>query len=109
MPEPARYTILVAKDAKQATLDMSKVLQIAIEAEQEKIDELERWNFRLFFTQFFHRHGLHLLWTTNTWFLLNMAFYSQNLFQKNILSTIGWIVEAETKNALEEVYKIVRA
>jgi PHS family inorganic phosphate transporter-like MFS transporter len=31
MPETARYTALVAKNAKQATADMSKVLQVEIE------------------------------------------------------------------------------
>lgn len=36
MPETARYTTLVAKNAKQAAADMSKVLQVEIEAEQER-------------------------------------------------------------------------
>ncbi|PPR93142.1 hypothetical protein GOBAR_AA27530 [Gossypium barbadense] len=83
MPETARYTALVAKNAKQAASDMSK--------------------------EFAKRHGLHLLGTTTTWFLLDIAFYSQNLFQKDIFSAIGWIPSAKTMNALEEVYKIARA
>jgi len=44
-----------------------------------------------------------------TWFLLDIAYYSQNLFQKDIFSAIGWIPEAKTMSALEEVYKIARA
>ncbi|KAJ7979864.1 Phosphate transporter [Quillaja saponaria] len=36
MPETARYTALVAKNAKQAASDMSKVLQVELEAEEEK-------------------------------------------------------------------------
>ncbi|KAG8370431.1 hypothetical protein BUALT_Bualt14G0116100 [Buddleja alternifolia] len=40
MPETARYTALVAKNAKQAASDMSKVLQVDIEAEPEKVDRL---------------------------------------------------------------------
>lgn len=112
MPETARYTALVAKNAKQAASDMSRVLQVEIEAEQEKIGELERQkgnDFGLFSKQFLRRHSLHLLGTTSTWFLLDIAFYSQNLFQKDIFSAIGWIAEAKTMNALEEVYKIARA
>ncbi|KAK7844251.1 putative inorganic phosphate transporter 1-7 [Quercus suber] len=48
-------------------------------------------------------------WDNNTWFLLDIAFYSQNLFQKDIFSAIGWIPPAKTMNAIEEVYRIARA
>lgn len=112
MPETARYTALVAKNAKQAASDMSKVLQVDIEAEQSKVEQLtksEAGAFGLFTKQFFRRHGLHLLGTTSTWFLLDIAFYSQNLFQKDIFSAIGWIPAAKTMNALEEVFRIGRA
>ncbi|OVA14892.1 General substrate transporter [Macleaya cordata] len=112
MPETARYTALVAKNAKQAAADMSKVLQVEIEAEQEKIEKLSEdksLSFGLFSKEFVHRHGLHLLGTTSTWFLLDIAYYSQNLFQKDIFSAVGWIPPAPTMNALEEVFKIARA
>lgn len=112
MPETARYTALVAKNAKQAASDMSKVLQVEIEAEQEKVGKIAeepKNDFGLFTKQFLHRHGLHLLGTTSTWFLLDIAFYSQNLFQKDIFSAIGWIPPAKEMNAIQEVFKIARA
>ncbi|XVF32401.1 hypothetical protein REPUB_Repub17cG0079100 [Reevesia pubescens] len=111
MPETARYTALVAKNAKQAASDMSKVLQMDIEAEPQKIEQLQRKKskFGLFSKEFAKRHGLHLLGTTTTWFLLDIAFYSQNLFQKDIFSAVGWIPPAKTMNALEEVFRIARA
>ncbi|VFQ63347.1 unnamed protein product [Cuscuta campestris] len=111
MPETARYTALVAKNAKQAASDMSKVMQMEIVADhvEKPIHEGNRGEFGLFSKTFLCRHGLHLLGTTTTWFLLDIAFYSQNLFQKDIFSAIGWIPKAETMNALEEVYKIARA
>lgn len=110
MPETARYTALVAKNAKQAAVDMSKVLQVELEAEPEKVVEKRSANdFGLFSKQFLKRHGLHLLGTTSTWFLLDIAFYSQNLFQKDIFSAIGWIPPAKTMNAIQEVFKISRA
>lgn len=112
MPETARYTALVAKNAKQAATDMSKVLQVQLEAEDEKLEKIteEKSNsFGLFTKQFAARHGLHLLGTTSTWFLLDIAFYSQNLFQKDIFSAIGWIPKAERMNAIHEVYRIARA
>ncbi|OIW11266.1 hypothetical protein TanjilG_28357 [Lupinus angustifolius] len=107
MPETARYTALVAKDMKQAAADMSKVLQVEIQAEPRIKDQ--RNSFGLFSKEFLRRHGLHLVGTSVTWFLLDIAFYSQNLFQKDIFSAVGWIPSAETMNALEEVYKIARA
>ncbi|KAF5752387.1 inorganic phosphate transporter 1-4-like [Tripterygium wilfordii] len=112
MPETARYTALVAKNAKQAAADMSKVLQVDLEAEQEKVETIVQdkgGEFGLFTKQFVRRHGLHLLGTTTTWFLLDIAFYSQNLFQKDIFSAIGWIPKAKTMSALEELFKIARA
>ncbi|KAG6597367.1 putative inorganic phosphate transporter 1-7, partial [Cucurbita argyrosperma subsp. sororia] len=110
MPETARYTALVAKNAKQAAADMSKVLQVELESEQDKIEEGKSKNeFGLFSKSFLRRHGLHLLGTTSTWFLLDIAFYSQNLFQKDIFTAIGWLPPAKTMNAIEEVFKIARA
>ncbi|MQM20140.1 hypothetical protein Taro_053156 [Colocasia esculenta] len=112
MPETARYTALVAKNAKQAAADMSKVLQMEIEEEQAKVEQLSKDqsnSYGLFSREFARRHGLHLLGTTTTWFLLDIAFYSQNLFQKDIFSAIGWIPKAATMNAIEEVFRIARA
>ncbi|KAM0966619.1 hypothetical protein ACFX2J_022167 [Malus domestica] len=77
-----------------ATSDMSKVLQVQFEAEEEELEKItqEKSNsFGLFTKQFVARHGLHLLGTTSTWFLLDIAFYSQNLFQKDIFNAIRWI------------------
>lgn len=112
MPETARYTALVAKNAEQAAKDMSKVMQMEIGA-APKIEEEQAGSkakpYGLFSKQFLSRHGLHLLGTCTTWFLLDIAFYSQNLFQKDIFSAIGWIPPAKTMNAIEEVYKIARA
>ncbi|KAI3773000.1 hypothetical protein L6452_04196 [Arctium lappa] len=109
MPETARYTALVAKNVTKAASDMSKVLNVEIESDQQKLDVKSGNSFGLFSKEFLKRHGLHLLGTTTTWFLLDIAFYSQNLFQKDIFTAIGWIPPAKTMNAIEEVYRIARA
>lgn len=112
MPETARYTALVAKNAKQAAQDMAKVLNVELEAEEEKLEKLAEKpsnTFGLFSRQFLKRHGLHLLGTSTTWFLLDIAFYSNNLFQKDIFSDIGWIPPAKTMNAVHEVYRVAKA
>ncbi|GAB2217727.1 hypothetical protein Droror1_Dr00000935 [Drosera rotundifolia] len=112
MPETARYTSLIAKNAKQAADDMAKVLQVDLAVEQEKVNRLTSRpsnEFGLFSKEFVKRHGLHLLGTTTTWFLLDIAFYSQNLFQKDIFSAIGWIPPAKKMSALGELFKVARA
>jgi PHS family inorganic phosphate transporter-like MFS transporter len=108
MPETARYTALVAGDAKQAAEDMAKVLQVEqIQAVERKKDE--RIRYGLFSPEFMRRHGRHLLGTTTCWFLLDVAFYSQNLFQKNVYVAVGWIPSAPSMSAVEEVFRISRA
>ena len=117
MPETARYTALVAKDAKLAAQDMSKVLQVDLQAESEQVrtdiespaQETSKNSFGLFSKQFMKRHGRHLVGTTVCWFLLDIAFYSQNLFQKDIFSAIGWIPAAPTMSALKEAFTVARA
>ncbi|CAF1987212.1 unnamed protein product [Brassica napus] len=57
MPETARYTALVAKNIKQATQEMSKVLQVDLEME-ERADFIKdpRLNYCLFSKEFAKRH-----------------------------------------------------
>ncbi|BAF26621.1 Os10g0444600, partial [Oryza sativa Japonica Group] len=113
MPETARYTALIARNAKQAAADMSKVLDTEIQEDADRAEAVaaggagNEWG--LFSRQFVRRHGVHLVATTSTWFLLDIAFYSQNLFQKDIFSKVGWIPPARTMNAVEEVFRIARA
>ncbi|KAK6917088.1 Major facilitator, sugar transporter-like [Dillenia turbinata] len=83
MPETARYTALVAKNAHQAASDMSKVLQVEVQVEQEKVDQLAARP--------------------------ESSYGFQNLFQKDIFSAVGWIPKAKTMIAMEEVYRIGRA
>ncbi|KAD6453286.1 hypothetical protein E3N88_07991 [Mikania micrantha] len=112
MPETARYTALVAKNAKQAASDMARVLHVEIDPEEVKVEKLTqdtKNSFGLFSREFARRHGLHLLGTTSTWFLLDIAFYSQNLFQKDVLSGIGWIPPATTMSAVGEVFRVAKA
>ncbi|KAG0452682.1 hypothetical protein HPP92_025346 [Vanilla planifolia] len=112
MPETARYTALVARNIKQAAADMSRVLHVHIEEDdmtKAESTKAEGKRFGLLTSEFVRRHGLHLVGTTTTWFFLDIAFYSQNLFQKDIFSAVGWLPKANTMGALEEMYKIARA
>ncbi|KAE8714536.1 putative inorganic phosphate transporter 1-5 [Hibiscus syriacus] len=112
MPETARYTALIARNSKQAAADMSKVLNVELKSDEEKVEKIitaPSNSFGLFSKEFAKRHGLHLLGTTSTWFLLDIAFYSSNLFQKDIFTAIGWLPKAENMSATHEVYRVARA
>ncbi|KAK1666157.1 hypothetical protein QYE76_054316 [Lolium multiflorum] len=110
MPETARYTAIIEGNAKQASNDMQKVLEITIDDEQEKLAKFRAANeYSLLSKEFAKRHGLHLLGTTTTWFLLDVAFYSQNLTQKDIFPAIKLTGPPESMNALREVFVLSRA
>ncbi|KAJ4974718.1 hypothetical protein NE237_007892 [Protea cynaroides] len=92
---------------------MATVLNVEMEAEPKKVERLaiEPSNtYGLFSKEFLHRHGHHLLGITSTWFFIDIAFYSQSMFQKDIfISNVGWIPSAKTMSALQETYMIARA
>ena len=44
-----------------------------------------------------------------SWFLLDVAFYSQNLFQKDVFLQIGWLPPGESVNAMTETFRVARA
>uniref|UniRef100_A0A2N9EJV6 Major facilitator superfamily (MFS) profile domain-containing protein n=1 Tax=Fagus sylvatica TaxID=28930 RepID=A0A2N9EJV6_FAGSY len=86
----------------------------AAEPESDKVDqtlllETQPIPYGLFSQEFAKRHGLHLVGTSVCWFLLDIAFYSQNLFQKDIFTAVGWLPAAKTMSAIEEVFTVARA
>ncbi|KAH0664557.1 hypothetical protein KY284_029488 [Solanum tuberosum] len=110
MPETGRYTAIIEGNAKQAAIDMGKVLDIEIQAEGEKLAKFKAANeYSLLSNEFFMRHGHHLLGTMTTWFLLDIAFYSQNLTQKDIFPTMGLVSNAKNISALREMFETSRA
>ncbi|KAE9456304.1 hypothetical protein C3L33_11808, partial [Rhododendron williamsianum] len=91
---------------------MAQVLNVEFDPEEAKLEKFveEPSNqYGLFSKEFLHRHGLHLLGTATCWFLLDISFYSQNLFQKSIFTAIGWLPPAANMSGIQEVYKISRA
>ncbi|KAK2983647.1 hypothetical protein RJ640_023181 [Escallonia rubra] len=110
MPETGRYTAIIEGNAKQAAIDMGRVLDIEIEADQENLAQYKAANdYSLLSREFFNRHGFHLLGTMTTWFLLDIAFYSQNLTQKDIFPVMGLTNKDTEVNALREMFETSRA
>ncbi|KAL1822260.1 hypothetical protein DCAR_0310075 [Daucus carota subsp. sativus] len=110
MPETGRYTAIIEGNAKQAAADMGRVLEIEIQAEPDKLSDYKAANsYTLFSAEFLRRHGFHLLGTTTTWFLLDIAFYSQNLTQKDIFPVMGLTSKDVDVSALREMFETSRA
>ncbi|KAF6134463.1 hypothetical protein GIB67_034877 [Kingdonia uniflora] len=110
MPETGRYTAIIVGNAKKAANDMGKVLEIDIQEDQDKLAEFKANNdYPLMSKEFLRRHGMHLIGTMSTWFLLDIAFYSQNLTQKDIFPAIGLTSPPETINAIRELFETSRA
>ncbi|XP_027089576.1 low affinity inorganic phosphate transporter 4-like [Coffea arabica] len=110
MPETARYTAIIEGNAKQAAADMGGVLDVEIQADQDKLTQFRSANeYKLWSMEFFQRHGRHLIGTMTTWFLLDIAFYSQNLTQKDIFPTMGLTSAAADVSALKEMFETSRA
>ncbi|CAL5035438.1 unnamed protein product [Urochloa decumbens] len=109
MPETARYTALIARNLKQAVSDMNMVLDIDINdlTEQEDANTLANQdNFGLFSSIFMCRHGWHLISTMVCWFMLDVVFYSLNLFMIDIF-TAGF-GDASKEGILEQTNKIAK-
>ncbi|KDP22178.1 hypothetical protein JCGZ_26009 [Jatropha curcas] len=62
MPETGRHTALVQGNAKQAAMDMGRVLDMKIEEEQDKVMQFKAANdYPLLSNEFDKRRGLHLI------------------------------------------------
>ncbi|KAG6737153.1 hypothetical protein POTOM_059814 [Populus tomentosa] len=111
MPETARYTALVEGNHKKAAKDMAKVLEkdITIDEATSKAPVNPKSSYRLFSQEFLRNHGAQLLGTASTWFLLDIAFYSLNLTQKEVYLSAGSINKASSMKAIEEVYHLSKA
>ncbi|XP_027331388.1 probable inorganic phosphate transporter 1-2 [Abrus precatorius] len=111
MPETARYTALVEGNHKKAVEDMAKVLvkDIPSEESNNRISSMPSLSYGFFSSEFLEKHGLHLLGTTSTWFLLDIAFYTLLLTQKDIYPASGLVPKASRMNAIEEVFELSKA
>ncbi|CAM8925441.1 unnamed protein product [Rhodiola kirilowii] len=110
MPETGRYTALIQGNAKQAAIDMGRVLDLEFQGEDDLLEQFRAANqYKLLSREFVRRHGRHLIGTMSTWFLLDIAFYSQNLTQKDIFPAMGLTNKAEHVSALREMFETSRA
>ncbi|XVE86018.1 hypothetical protein DITRI_Ditri18aG0002600 [Diplodiscus trichospermus] len=109
MPETARYTALVQGDQRKAAADMAKVLEtdITVAETSSKVDP--KSSYGLLSSEFMKRHGAHLIGTSTTWFLLDIAFYSLQFTQNDVYPASGLLHKAASMNAIEETFHLSKA
>lgn len=104
-----RYTALVEHNVLQAAKDMEKVLDVSLSqiAEDHPLPSpIPSPSYPLLSRKFFRRHGRNLLSCASTWFLLDVAFYSTNLFQSKIYHR--FIPEKSRVNAFEAAFEVAK-
>ncbi|GLJ22732.1 hypothetical protein SUGI_0428290 [Cryptomeria japonica] len=112
IPETARYTALVTRNGRQAVLDMSRVLHLEIEEDEECVSSMEtpQPRFGFFSRDFMKYHGVQLLGTASSWFFVDLAFYSSSLFQRDIIyRSKGGLIPCHQLNPVREVFYSARA
>lgn len=92
----------------QATRDMEKVLDVPITqiAEDEPLRPMNPPSYPLLSKKFFRRHGRDLFACSTTWLLVDIVFYSSNLFQSQIYKR--YLPNKEEVNAFKDVFYVAR-
>ncbi|XP_030951043.1 probable inorganic phosphate transporter 1-9 [Quercus lobata] len=107
MPETARYTALVELNVLQAAKDMEKVLDVSIsQIAEDDPQPLHQPSYPLFSKQFLRRHGRDLFSCATSWFLLDIVFYSNNLFQSQIYKK--YLGDRRKKNAYQDAFNVAK-
>eukprot|EP00960_Hanusia_phi_P057099 763457-Hanusia_phi.AAC.1 len=102
IPETERYEVIVKGDTQTAAKQIGLTDPSVVQASGLKARG-HTWG------SFLRLYGLPLLGCACSWFLLDIAFYSQGLFQADVFTIVGWLPASYTMNAVEEVYSIARA
>jgi len=103
-PETPRFTLHVQGDKEKLAKDMGGVVKQELDSTTTK-----QANPDLSFGQFMRKHGKELVGCAMSWFLLDVAFYSQNLFQKDVFTQVNWLPGSGAMNAFTETFKVARA
>ncbi|XP_074286773.1 putative inorganic phosphate transporter 1-9 [Silene latifolia] len=112
MPESARYTALVERNAVQAAKDMEKVIEVSMAQMMEETSSgttpliLPPQTYPLFSKQFLQCHGRDLFSCAATWLIVDIIFYSTNLLQSHIYEFA--LPHPQDVNAFQEAYNVAR-
>ncbi|KAJ0024944.1 hypothetical protein Pint_09183 [Pistacia integerrima] len=109
MPETARYTALVEQNVLQAAKDMEKVLDVSMSQIAEEFPLSPKPpSYNLLSRKFIRQHGRDLFACSTSWFLVDIVFYSSNLFQSKIYHNYVDDDSGSSMNAFEEAFRVAR-
>ena len=103
MPETTRYTALVKGDVQQAAKDLEAMTHGSVYADKKLNNNVQAQHLSA--GQFFRKYGVWLLGTSSSWFLLDVAFYSQSLYGPIIYGAVGFVPDPSTMSAIDETYQ----
>ncbi|TYK19926.1 putative inorganic phosphate transporter 1-9 [Cucumis melo var. makuwa] len=103
-------TALVERNVAQAAKDMEKVLDVSLVdiMEDSPMSPSPPPNFPFFSNQFLRRHGRDLFACAASWFLVDIVFYSSNLFQSKIYTQFLPHNQDSTNNVYHQAFNEAR-
>lgn len=103
-----RYTALVEQNVLQAAKDMEKVLDVSMSqiTEEHPLPPATNAAYPLLSREFLWRHGSDLFACSANWFLLDIVFYSQVLFQSEIYKR--YLNEKDDEDVYQEAFHLAR-
>ncbi|KAK6939119.1 Major facilitator, sugar transporter-like [Dillenia turbinata] len=110
MPETARYTALVEQNEQQAAREMKQVLDVELEPIPQEPAEVPQSlslpSYPFFSKTFIRLHGHNLFGCACTWMLVDVVFYTLNLFQNQIYGHPSHSTDANTAKVFKEVIRV---
>lgn len=104
-----RYTALVEKNILQAAKDMEKVLEVSMSQIVEDVEQLPpnyQNSYPLFSKRFLKRHGRDLFACATTWLLVDIVYYSSNLFQSHVYKK--YLPKDEDDNVYGDAFQVAK-
>lgn len=116
LPETPRYSLFTAGQTQVATRELQNILQensnfpeVGPPSVENRPGQFVSSYHKVSMMEFISKFKWTLLGTAGSWFLIDIAFYSQGLFQNTIYSATGWVPAASTMTASQEVQALSRA
>eukprot|EP00877_Chromochloris_zofingiensis_P008276 jgi/Chrzof1/3701/Cz13g05200.t1 len=109
LPETPRFTVHVEQDLAKADTDVAAVMRnensFLLLEKQHKVQARNRITWVEFSRWVMRRENFWVLFgTTMSWFLLDIAYYCQNLFNPKVLADIGYSEAVKATSTGNDIY-----
>jgi PHS family inorganic phosphate transporter-like MFS transporter len=121
VPETPRFTLLIKNEIKdpQNTIKIdikdphgttNNLVINSVESQSPLVPKSPTPDLpKITYRQFLSQYGSQLFGCACSWFLIDIAYYSQNLYQADIFTNIGWIDSAYKMDGITEAIEIAKA